>query len=195
MGDNVEKHLTDRDVQLFFDAAEKLREAAECDGKNAREATAALASFINKMNIRLQKLEADVSHNLNNSAETTANRAAELLSIKFQHANDAAERATEQYQQAAENLNIRNWFFILGTQIVLILIFIASILFLVPSLDDIQQRREELSSLNEQIKNSHLEWANCEGDKKCFRTDERGNAGEPYRGKQDGSTWRVPWKG
>ena len=25
MGDNVDKSLTDRDVQLFFDAAEKLR--------------------------------------------------------------------------------------------------------------------------------------------------------------------------
>ena len=194
MGDNVEKHLTDHDVQLFFDAAEKLREAAERDGEKAREATAALASFVNKMSARLQTLENDVSHKINSSAETTANRAAELLSVKFEQANDAAKVATEQYQDAVKNLNFRNWFYILGLQIVVILVFIASILFLVPSLDEVQQRRAELSSLNEQIKNSRLKWTFCEDGKKCFQTDERENDGLPYRGKQDGSTWRVPWK-
>ncbi|MBC3211980.1 hypothetical protein [Serratia fonticola] len=194
MGDNVEKSLTDRDVQLFFDAAEKLREAAERDGEKARKATAALVSFVNEMSARLQKLEDDVSHKINSSAETTANRAAELLSVNFQQANVAAKRATEQYQEAVENLNFRNWLYVLGTQIVLMLVFIVSILFLVPSLDEVQQRQAELSSLNEQIKNSRLTWAFCEEDKKCFRTDERENGGAPYKDKQDGGTWRVPWK-
>ncbi len=166
----------------------------ERDGEKAREATAALASFVNKMSARLQTLENDVSHKINSSAETTANRAAELLSVKFQQANDAAKVATEQYQDAVKNLNFRNWFYILGLQIVVILVFIASILFLVPSLDEVQQRRAELSSLNEQIKNSRLKWTFCEDGKKCFQTDERENDGLPYRGKQDGSTWRVPWK-
>ena len=194
MGDNVDKSLTDRDVQLFFDAAEKLREAAERDGEKAREATVALASFVTKMNANLQKLEDGVRHNINSSAETTANRAAELLSVKFQQANDAAKTATEQYQKAAKNLNFRSWCYILGTQFILILVFIASILYLIPSLDEVQQRRAELSSLNEQIHNSRLKWVFCEEGKKCFRTDERENGGEPYRGKKDGSTWRVPWK-
>ncbi|ELW2863464.1 hypothetical protein QMI71_001704 [Salmonella enterica] len=194
MGDNVEKRLTDHDVQLFFDAAEKLREAAERDGEKAREATEALASFVNKMSVRLQKLEDDVSHKINSSADTTANRAAELLSVNFRQANDAAKRATEQYQEAAKKLKFRNWLYILGTQIVLMLVFIASILYLVPSLDEVQQRRAELSTLNEQIKNSRLKWTYCEDGIKCFRTDERGHGGEPYRGQKDGSTWRIPWK-
>ncbi|WP_232095933.1 hypothetical protein [Serratia rubidaea] len=168
MKDKMDKNFTDHDVQLFFDAAEKLREAAERDGEKAREATAALASFVNKMTFHLHKLEDDVSQKINSSAETTASRAAELLSIKFQHANDAAKRATEQYQKAAKNLSVRNWFYILGANIALILIFIASIIILVPSLDDIQQRRAELSTLNEQIESSHLKWANCGRGKKMF---------------------------
>nr|WED69785.1 hypothetical protein PJ912_09620 [Pectobacterium colocasium] len=80
MKDNMERHLTDCDVQLFFDAAEKLREAAERDGEKAQKATAALAFFVNQMNARLQTLENDVSYKINRSAETTANsggRAAE----------------------------------------------------------------------------------------------------------------------
>ncbi|WP_336878261.1 hypothetical protein [Pectobacterium versatile] len=185
--------MTDRDVQLFFDAAEKLREAAERDGDKAREATAALESFVKSMSIRLQNLEKGVSHKIADSAETTANRAAELLSAKFRQANDAAKIATEQYQEAAENLKFKNWLYILGPQIVMMLIFIASILFLVPSLDEIQQRRTELSSLNEQIKNSRLTWTTCDGDKKCFRTDERGHGGKLYTNERDGSTWRIPW--
>lgn len=193
MKDNMERHLTDRDVQLFFDAAEKLREAAERDGEKAQKATAALASFVNQMNARLQTLENDVSYKINRSAETTADRAAELLSVKFQQANDAAKIATEQYKEAAKKLNIRSWLYILGPQIVMMLVFIASIVFLMPSVDEIQQRRAELSSLNEQIKSSRLTWTMCDGDKKCFRTDELDNGGKPYIGQRDGSTWRIPW--
>lgn len=193
MGDNMDRRLTDHDVQLFFDAAKKLREAAECDGEKAREATATLESFVKSMSIHLQTLEKGVSHKIADSAETTATRAAELLSAKFRQANDAAKIATEQYQEAAENLKFKNWLYILGPQIVMMLIFIASILFLVPSLDEIQQRRTELSSLNEQIKNSRLTWTTCDGDKKCFRTDERGHGGKLYTNERDGSTWRIPW--
>ncbi|EFJ2182343.1 TPA: hypothetical protein QIH60_003392 [Escherichia coli] len=191
MGDNVEKRLTDHDVQLFFDAAETLREAAECDGEKARKATAELASFINRLDARLKRLENDVSHKINGSAEMTANRAAELLSVQFRQANEAAQRATEQYQEAAKNLNFRNWFYILGTQIVLVLVFIASIMFLVPSLDEIQQRRAQLADLNEQLDGVPLHWGMC-GKEKCFRTDER--SGKGVKGA-DGSTWRAPWKG
>lgn len=192
MRDSMDRRLTDHDVQLFFDAAEKLRQAAERDGEKAREATAALAFFVDKMSTRLQTLENDVSHNINSSAETTANRAAELLSVKFQQANDAAQRATEQYQEVAENLKFRSWLYTLGIQIVLMLVVMTPILFLVPSLDEIQQHRAELSSLNEQIKNSRLKWTNCEEGKKCFRTDERWNGGKAYTDKRDGSTWRIP---
>ncbi|MCL6324715.1 MULTISPECIES: hypothetical protein [Pectobacterium] len=193
MKDNMERRLTDRDVQLFFDAAEKLREAAERDGDKAREATAALESFVKSMSIRLQNLEKGVSHKIADSAETTANRAAELLSAKFRQANDAAKIATEQYQEAEKKLNIRIWLYFLCPQIVMMLVFIASIFFLVTSLDEIQQRRAELSYLNEQIKNSRLTWTTCDGDKKCFRTDERGYTGKLYTNERDGSTWRIPW--
>nr|UKE85159.1 hypothetical protein KXZ65_09020 [Pectobacterium sp. PL152] len=59
--------------------------------------------FVNQMNARLQTLENDVSYKINRSAETTADRAAELLSVKFQQANDAAKIATEQYKEAAKS--------------------------------------------------------------------------------------------
>ena len=190
MGNNLEKRLTDRDVQLFFDAAEKLREAAEYDGEKARKTTAELASFINRVDARLQRLENDVSHKISSSAEITANRAADLLSVQFRQANEAAQRATEQYQYVAKSLNFRNWFYILGSQIVLVLVFIALIVFLVPSLDEIQQRRAQLTYLNKQLDGPPFQWGMC-GKEKCFRTDERNGKGAKDK---DGNTWRVPWK-
>lgn len=194
MRDNVENHLSDHDIRLFFDAAEKLLSAAESDGEKARRVTAALSSFIDKADGRLRSLEISVSQRIRESAETTANRAAELLSVNFQQADEAAKKAAERYKESAENLNTRTWLYFSGVQLVLALFVLALVVVLVPSLDEVRQRRAELSSLNEQTENSRLQWAFCpdgHSSEKCFHTDERG--GKAYS-RPDGSTWRVPWK-
>ncbi len=190
MSDNMSKHLTDHDVQLFFDAANTLLKAARNDGEKSREATAILASFINTVDTRLRRLENDVSHRISESADATADRAAELLSVKFREADEAAQKAAKLYQDAEKKLNSQSWLYFFGAQLVFVLLVSVLVVVLVPSLDEIQQRRTELSWLNKQPDGSQLQWHTC-GKEYCLRTDERGNKGVMAK---DGSTWRVPWK-
>lgn len=192
----MEKSFSEHDVKLIFATAGKLLSAAECDSEKARIATEALSSFIDKTDTRLRTLENNVNLSINNSAEITANRAAELLSVKFYQADKAAEKVARQYQEAAEKLKTRSWVYFLGAQFAIVAIVSFLAVILVPSLDEIQQRRAELSDLNEQIKNASLEWNTCDtghSREKCIRTDEREFSDKAFIDK-DGKTWRIPWK-
>ncbi|MDK9361948.1 hypothetical protein [Lelliottia wanjuensis] len=125
----MKEPITDHDIQLFFDAAEKLLNAAERDGEKARTATVALSSFIEKAEARLQRLENDVISSIHSTAETTANRTAELLSAKFQQADKAAAEAARKYQEAVDKLNVRTWLYFLSVQAVIGLVAVTFIMF------------------------------------------------------------------
>lgn len=193
MSDSREKHLTDHDVRLFFEAANTLLNAVRNDGTRSREATAILTSFINKVDARLRNLEYEVTHSINGSAQITANRTAELLSKKFREADTAAEKAAKLYQEAERKLNVRSWFFFAGAQLAFVLLVSVLVIALVPSMEEIQQRRAELAYLDKQLDIGKLQWSTC-GDKKekCLRMDEREGR---IRKASDGSIWGVPWKG
>ncbi|MDC9588369.1 hypothetical protein PSI23_03320 [Xenorhabdus sp. XENO-10] len=192
MSDSREKHLTDHDVQLFFEAANTLLKAARGDGEKSREATVVLASFTKKVDARLRNLENDVTRSISESVETTANRTAELLSVKFKEADKAAEKAANLYQEAEKKLNFRSWFYFVGAQVGFVLLVSVLMMILVPSMDEIQQRRAELTNLDKQLEVGKLRWSIC-GDKKekCLRMDER--EGGAWK-SDDGSIWRIPWK-
>ena len=192
MSDSREKHLTDHDVRLFFEAANTLLNAARNDGKRSREATAMLASFSSKVDDRLLELEADVTRVIRDSAQITANRTAELLSKKFREADTAAEKAAKLYQEAERKFNARSWFYFAGTQLAFVLLVSVLVIALVPSMEEIQQRRAELAYLDKQLEVGKLQWSTC-GDKKeqCLRMDEREGR---IRKANDGSIWGFPWK-
>lgn len=57
----MKEPITDHDIQLFFDAAEKMLNATERVGEKARTATVALSSFIEKAETRLQRLKMTLS--------------------------------------------------------------------------------------------------------------------------------------
>ncbi|NHB89826.1 hypothetical protein [Photorhabdus tasmaniensis] len=192
MSDNREKHLTDHDVQLFFETANTLLKAAKSDGEKSREATAILASFTNKIDTRLRKLENDVTRSISESTEITANRAAELLSVKFREADKAAEKAAKLYLDAEKKLNSRSWLYFAGAQLAFVLLMSVLMKVLVPSMDEIQQRRADLANLERQLEVGTFHWSTCgEKKEKCLRTDERD--GKVWKG-DDGSIWRIPWK-
>ncbi|MFC4729599.1 hypothetical protein [Coralloluteibacterium thermophilus] len=190
------KHeLTEHDVQLFFDAAGKLLEAAKDDGLKSKLATQALMQFCHQLDGRLRSLEKDVVGIIEASAEMTASRAADLLREHFQQADAAAEQAAARYRHAADRLGVRMWAIFLGTQIALAGVLIVLVLVLVPSLDEILQRRADLAHINEQLDGVPLSWSICgEGRqaRKCFQTDER-SPRSLYR-SEDGRTWRIPMR-
>lgn len=63
------------------------------------------------------------------TAETTANRTAELLSAKFQQADKTAGEAARKYQEAVDKLNVRTWLYFLSVQAVVGLVAAAFIMF------------------------------------------------------------------
>lgn len=191
MNDNKGRYLTDHDAQLFFDAANKLLNAARSDGEKSRRAASELVFYVNNTEGRLKKLECEVINTIHESAELTANKTADLLSAKFQEADAAANKAAKLYQKSAQSLNRRTWIYFFGVQFVLVFIAVVLILTLIPSLDEINQRRAELDFYKSQPNISKLKWSKC-GDEDCIRMDEVEN--EEYKGR-DGSTWRIPWRG
>ncbi|QBG99093.1 hypothetical protein [Xanthomonas oryzae] len=103
------REVSDRDIQLFFDSAGKLLEAAENDGAKARKAINALTSFQSQVDARLSQLEVKVAQKIEAAAERTADKAAKLLQDRFREADAAAEKAAERYHQAAASLTFRLW--------------------------------------------------------------------------------------
>ncbi|AJQ88606.1 hypothetical protein [Xanthomonas oryzae] len=165
------REVSDRDIQLFFDSAGKLLEAAENDGAKARKAINALTSFQSQVDARLSQLEVKVAQKIEAAAERTADKAAKLLQDRFREADAAAEKAAERYHQAAASLTFRLWTYSIGSLAVVVLVLAVLAFAMIPSLDDIHQRRAELSSLDSQIQGKRLRWKTCMQGRKpvpCF---------------------------
>ncbi|MEC5080441.1 hypothetical protein [Xanthomonas oryzae] len=165
------REISDRDIQLFFDSAGKLLEAAESDGAKARKAIDALTSFQSQVGARLSQLEVKVVQKIEAAAERTADKAAKLLQERFHEADAAAEKAAERYRQAAARLTFRLWTYSIAPPAVVLLVLAVLAFAMIPSLDDINQRRAELSSLDSQIQGKRLRWTTCMQDSKpvpCF---------------------------
>lgn len=101
--------------------------------------------------------------------------------------------AVNRYERACRSLGWRTWLWFLTAQGVLCSVVIVLILTLVPSLDEIHERRSTLTQLHKETEGFPLYWGNCNVDGKvtrCFRTDDKaGNFTS-----EDDSTWHVPWQ-
>lgn len=124
-------------------------------------------------------------------AESTAQRSAQLLAEHFSEADRAADGASDRYERACRTLGWRSWLWFLAAQGVLCSVAIMLILTLIPSLDEIHERRLTLMQLQKETEGFPLYRGNCTVNGKvtrCFRTDDK--AGN-FTSK-DGSTWHVP---
>lgn len=186
--------ISDHDIRLFFDAADRLLQAAKEQGKNAERATSGLVQSAAVHERQMRAVRDDVINAVTSMASSTAEESARLLADHFREADRAADAAAERYERASRSLDWRRWLWFLTAQGVLCTVAIVLILKLVPSLDEIQARRSTLAQLQEQTEGLPLSWTNCttaEGKvTRCFRTDDK--AGN-FTSK-DGSTWHVPWK-
>ncbi|MBK0127425.1 hypothetical protein IAE30_27140 [Pantoea sp. S61] len=186
--------VSEHDIRLFFDAADRLLQAAKQQGSTAERATSALLKVTATHERQMRDVSEEVISAVTSIAGSTAQESARLLAGHFREADRAAEKAAERYERACRSLGWRNWLWFLAAQGMICVTAITLIVRLVPSMDEIQARRSTLAQLQEQTEGLPLSWTNCitaDGkDMRCFRTDDK--AGN-FTSK-DGSTWHVPWR-
>lgn len=186
--------VSEDDIRLFFDAADRLLQAAQQQGKTADRASSALLQATASHEGQMRDVRDDVINAVTSMAGSTAEGAARLLAEHFHKADCAADRAADRYERACKSLSWSNWIWFLAAQSVLCTVAIVFIVTLVPSLDEIQARRTALAQLQEETEGFPLSWTDCPtaGGKaiRCFRTDEKAGA---FTAK-DGSTWHIPWR-
>lgn len=186
--------VSEHDIRLFFDAADRLLQAAKQQGATAERATSALLQVTKTHERQMRDVRDDVIRAVTSMAESTALDSARLLAEHFREADRAADRAAERYERACRSLGWRNWLWFLGAQVLLCTVATVLILRLVPSLDEIHARRTVLAQAKEAAERFPLYWQDCTVEGKatrCFRTDETAGVLK----LDDGSIWRVPWYG
>lgn len=185
--------ISDHDIRLFFDAADRLLQAAQLQGKTADRATSALLKVTAAHERHVRQVRDDVIGAVTSMAGSTAQESARLLADHFSEADRAAEKAAERYERACRSLGWRRWLWFLTAQVAFCAVTIGLIMTLIPPLDEIQARRAALAQAKEVADRFPLYWRDCTVDGKttrCFRTDEKAGVLR----LDDGSVWRVPWR-
>ncbi|PKH19341.1 hypothetical protein CIG19_20055 [Enterobacterales bacterium CwR94] len=185
--------VSEDDIRLFFDAADRLLQAAQRQGDTAERATSALLKVTAVHERQMREVRDEVSSTVTSMAGATAQESARLLAEHFREADRAAEKAADRYERACRSLSWRNWIWFMAAQGMMCLVAGVLIWKLVPSLDEIHARRTVLAQLQEETEGLTLSWTNCttvDGKvTRCFRTDDKAGILK----LDDGSIWRVPW--
>lgn len=186
----MKDQLTDHEARLFFDVAGKLLEAMRQDRSNSLEATKALSGLYQQLGARLGSLEKQVVEKVDGAATKTATEAANLLQENFKQADVAARKAADLYREAAKGLAWQRWMYYVGAQVVLVLLGALLITTLVPSLDEIRDRRQALTELNHEIESRRWNLATCDKDL-CVQLDKKRGRGGLFD-EEGGNTWCIP---
>lgn len=186
--------VSDDDIRLFFDAADRLLLAARQQGTTAERATSTLVQAVAAHEKQMRAVRDDVIGAVTSMADITAQESARLLAHHFREADRAAHGAAERYERASRSLGWRNWLWFIAAQGILCTVAIVLILTLIPSLDEIHARRTALAQLQEETDALQLSWTNCTTSDgkatRCFRTNDKAGV---FR-RDDGSTWHIPWR-
>lgn len=183
--------VSEHDIRLFFDAADRLLQAAKQQGTTAERATSALLQVTATHERQMRDVREEVISAVASMAGSTAQESARLLANHFREADRAAEKAADRYERACRSLGWRNWIWFLAAQGGMCLVAAVLIMTLIPSLDEIHARRNTLTQLEVEVEGYPLHWGNCRVDgkvRRCFRTDDKA---QNIRA-EDGSTWIVP---
>ncbi|HGW5375675.1 TPA: hypothetical protein ACNIJL_004705 [Pseudomonas aeruginosa] len=101
---NTRNTDVDRDLRTLISAADRIMAVAEDDRKKAARLMAQLKEMQTRIEQRLSSIPTVVAKSLDESAETTAKKAAHLLAGNFRQANEEASKATTAYRQAASDI-------------------------------------------------------------------------------------------
>lgn len=184
----------DDQIQAQLDVVTKILAASEQSQETAKILIAALDKMRTQVEISLEALKNSVTSKINSSADTTATKTATLIQEKFIEADKQASLAAMRYERAAKWLGLKIIIILTSTIIAALGIAWIVIINYIPSLEEINLRRQELAAmearaLNLQRRGANLKWSTCSGEP-CFRTNE--GAEGPWG--QNGETWRRAYK-
>lgn len=194
--------------QDLYDTAQKLLELSLTDEQSARDAIGNLNLAVTALDRtreilehKLGRISGSVVQTIEASAETTADKVANLLQKKFQDANTAATEAASRYNDAAKMLTWKLAAVALGAQVALFGGAWLLVQRTIPSVAEIESRKQTiaqqaamLATLEE--RGGMLDVATCVDKKgrehQCFRTDES-IVSDPFRRSGEDKTYRVLW--
>ncbi|WP_322847199.1 hypothetical protein [Pseudomonas sp. B33.4] len=189
------KHL-----QELVNAAQAIMASAEHDRESAAKLTAQLQPLAETVQQSIRKIPETVKQSLNEIAEATAKKTAQSLREKFVEADKVARSVTARYQEQSRHLTKRLWSGIIATVVIVLAAQVFAVWLLVPTLDQIAERRLEVAELEQKLaalnkRAAGADLVACSHNDKphlCFRTDESGPAGALKREGGE-ETYRVIW--
>ncbi|MHB2250577.1 hypothetical protein ACX64O_27440 [Pseudomonas fitomaticsae] len=138
-------------VRVVVTAAQNILEAAENDRATVSQLLARLQRLEDKVDRSLAQIPNTIEGSLNRLASATAQSAATQLSEKFVNANKAAEKATQQFNAAGQNILRKYWIALTVSQLVFALILTAAAYYFIPSKEDIASRQIQYAELKRAI--------------------------------------------
>lgn len=197
----MSRDLTETLLQKRFDALHKVLEATSTNQKAAEDAINALNVLRAGLARDVWDLSESVKRTMKELAPEAAHTAAGLLQKDFKGADEAARNAAQHYERASRFLKWRLVGVILLAQTILLVGVWLVARFTIPSIDEIEARRQEIRQMAQQVnilesRGGRLQLEECKDakgrERVCFRTDEvKGE--RPFQRPNDAKTFRVPW--
>lgn len=188
-----------------LDLIGEILEATYNDQKAAERAIAALKDSRDKFDRELGVLMRSVARSVDSSTSRIATLAASELQKEFVAADQSAIAARRRYESAARYLGWKMFGMALLAGVIIFGGCWAMLMKTIPSLEEINNRKLTVASLERQVdtlekRGAGLEWTYCplgdSGDSAlCFRTDEKEGWTDKdvvWRGS-NGETYRLPW--
>lgn len=138
-------------VRVLVTAAQNILEAAENDRATVSQLLAKLQRLEDKVDRSLAQIPSTIEGSLNRLASATAQSAAAQLSEKFVDANKAADKATQQFNTAGQNILRKYWVALTVSQLVFALILTTAAYYFIPSKEDIASRQTQYAELKRSI--------------------------------------------
>ena len=140
--------------QELYDEALEIQRVARTNAHALGEAGRSLTATSAKLTQRLEQLANDMTSVVENSAERTATKTAELLREKFTEADAHAKTAADIYRSAANRLGWKAFGFALLVQTIVLIGVVWVIRTTIPSRDEIQENavviEQQRRHINEQ---------------------------------------------
>lgn len=196
---NNQQQYFDRQLQALFDGINALLSAQTNDQQNVAKAIKQSAELHQSIRTTVYHLAENVPEQIKQAAEESSETIANTVLQRLNNVNEKAMVTAHVFDKATQRLGFK--LFGMGV-LVLTLCFAMMwlfIMFYVPSLDDIEERRYELAKLNTTIEKLEMlgaraQLATCPINKKsvpCIRTDERYEKGT---WGSNGETYRLIWQ-
>lgn len=189
----------DEQIRKQLDVVTTLLASGKRNQESTHQALEALDRMRSRVLSELSSMTSNVTKQIADASETTANEAARLLQIKFVEADAQAVAASARYKSAGRWLSAKVFAFITLVLAIAGITLWFIIKPMLPTAAEMQQRRDEIVAMESEVaalrkKGASLQWNICntgkngEVQKNCFRID-----GHIYMSPNDDKAYGVPY--